>query len=136
MRCCVVRGGGSGFASQRWLSAGFFRTILDAVAPTDEGVTLEVAAMDTDNVENIVTTLVREKFPNARVISVKVTEDTDFEDDTVLRVRVVFASDDEKLDAGATSGFLRHLRPKLSDIGVRAFPVMSFISHKDAGAAA
>jgi hypothetical protein len=53
MRCCVVRGGGSGFASQRLLSAGFFRTRLDAVAPTDEGVTLEVAVMDTDNVENI-----------------------------------------------------------------------------------
>lgn len=89
-----------------------------------------------DKILETVASLVRERFPNAEIIDVKITEDTDYEDDVVLCVQVVFEAEGDRLDAGATSSLLRYLRPKLSDIGVAAFPVMSFVSRKDVGAAA
>lgn len=89
-----------------------------------------------DKIREIVKDLVLDRFPGAEVLSVTVSEDLDYEDEMVLRVRVVFDPESDRLDASGTSAFLRYLRPKLSDIGVRAFPVMSFVSGKDAGAAA
>lgn len=89
-----------------------------------------------DSIREIVEELVSDRFPGSKILSVSISEDVDYEDDVVLRVRVVFDPDSDKLDAGATSGFLRYLRPKLSDIGIRAFPVMSFVSGRDSGAAA
>lgn len=89
-----------------------------------------------DNVRKVVEDLVLDRFPGAKILSVSISEDLDYEDDLVLRVKVVFDPESDKLDAGVTSGFLRYLRPKLSDIGVKAFPVMSFVSGRDNGAAA
>ena len=92
--------------------------------------------VNADKIGEVVSNLVRDRFPNAKIVDVKITEDTDYEDDVVLRVQVVFEPNGDTLDAAATSGFVRHLRPKLSDIGVMAFPVMSFVSERDVGAAA
>ena len=92
--------------------------------------------MDHDTVEKLIIDLVRERFKDAEINSVEVDEDVDFDGDEILRVKVVFTAADNRLDSGLTSSFLRYLRPKLSEIGVRQFPVMSFVSHNDSGGVA
>ena len=44
-----------------------------------------------------------------------------------LRIRIIFDGDPEDLDSTWTSGLIRRIRPKLLDIGVKEFPVPSFI---------
>ncbi|MDM7971039.1 MAG: hypothetical protein QUV10_15605 [Paracoccaceae bacterium] len=91
---------------------------------------------NTESIKEVVSKLVNDRFPNARIVSVDIQKDFDFDDDEIIKVRVVFHTENERLDAKATSSFLRYLRPKLSEIGVRNFPVMSFVSDRDARGAA
>lgn len=87
-------------------------------------------------VRDVVSNLVAERFPNATILSIEITEDVDFEDDEIMKVKVVFSTETDRLDARATSSFLRYLRPKLFEVGVSSFPVMSFLSGSDANGAA
>ena len=87
-------------------------------------------------VRDIVANLVTERFPDATILNIEITEDVDFDDDKIMKVKVVFATETDRLDARATSSFLRYLRPKLSEVGVNMFPVMSFMSGNDANGVA
>lgn len=82
-------------------------------------------------VREVVANLVTERFPDATILSIEITSDLDSDDDEIMKVKVVFATETDRLDARATSSFLRHLRPKLSEVGVSMFPVMSFLSGSD-----
>jgi ribosomal protein S3AE len=82
-------------------------------------------------VRDIVANMVTERFPDATILSIETTGDVDTDDDEIMKVKVVFATETERLDARATSSFLRYLRPKLSEVGVSTFPVMSFLSGND-----
>lgn len=84
-----------------------------------------------NSVRGVVSALITDRFPDAKILEIEILEDFDDDDDEILRVRVVFESEKQTLDSKATSSFLRYLRPKLSEIGVNMFPVMSFISSKD-----
>lgn len=84
------------------------------------------------DIRKLIERIVREMFDDARILSVDVAEDVDSDGDPILRVRVVFETESGKLDASKTSGIIRHLRPRLSEAGVAGFPLMYFISKKDA----
>ena len=92
--------------------------------------------LEREEVAKIVSSLFHERFRNVEIISVDVNEETDADGDEILRVKVVFSADGGRLDSSLTSGFLRYLRPKLSELGIEQFPVMSFISVQDSGSAA
>lgn len=87
-------------------------------------------------VRDVVANLVTERFPGANILSIEIAEDVDFDGDEIMKVKVFFATETDRLDAKATSSFLRYLRPKLSEVGVSMFPVMSFLSGKDTTGAA
>ncbi|MGB7317851.1 MAG: hypothetical protein WBC85_07780 [Planktotalea sp.] len=87
-------------------------------------------------VREVVANLVTERFPDATILSIEITRDFDADDDEIMKVKVVFATETDRLDARATSSFLRYLRPKLSEVGVSMFPVMSFLSGNEANGAA
>lgn len=87
-------------------------------------------------VREVVSTLVTERFPDAEILNIEITSDLDSDQDEILNVKVVFSTETDRLDARATSSFLRYLRPKLRDIGVNTFPVMSFLSGRDSGGVA
>lgn len=74
---------------------------------------------------------VRERFTGIEIESVSVTEDVDFDGGAVLRVRVVF-NHRGPLDAGRTSGIVRHLRHRLLEQHEEAFPIVAFMSKSDA----
>jgi hypothetical protein len=86
------------------------------------------------DVESAVRALASERFPDAEIVTIDVTDDLNFEDDEILRVRIVFRTPEKRLDAKKTSGFVRHLRPRLSELGLGSlFPIMSFVSADDYG---
>lgn len=72
-------------------------------------------------------------FDSVKIIKIKVVGDDDFDDD-FLRIEVIFEGARKDIDARKLSGAVRHVRPKLTAIGEKAFPLFSFISERDAGA--
>lgn len=72
-------------------------------------------------------------FESVSIINVKVHRDVDFDGDDVLRIDVVFEG--RPRDMGRlVSGAVRHVRPRLKEeFNEFAFPLMSFISSRDAG---
>ena len=84
--------------------------------------------------EGVVTALLAERFPEARVSHVVVREDRDFDDDRILRITVVMASGIDKLDEVKLLGFVPALRPALAARDPAAgFPIISFVSEREAG---
>ena len=73
-------------------------------------------------------------FDNIRIINVKVSKDVDSDDSEILRVFVVFEGTPRKADYKKFSGAVRLTRPKLAEIGEKAFPIFSFVSKGDVGA--
>ncbi|MBB5518074.1 hypothetical protein [Amphiplicatus metriothermophilus] len=83
-------------------------------------------------IRDIVEQVVKDRFPDARILSVSVNEDEDFEGERILRVTVVFDSATGLLDSQRAASLVRHMRPKLREAGEEAFPILSFISKADA----
>jgi hypothetical protein len=101
------------------------RTGIDATAGRDADMAV---------FEGVVTALLAERFPEARVSHVVVREDRDFDDDRILRITVVMASGIDTLDQVKLLGFVPALRPVLAarDPSV-GFPIVSFVSEREAG---
>lgn len=76
----------------------------------------------------VITQTLREEFEQIEICDLRVVEDVDVDGDLVLRVKVVFNAERKKLDTTKRLGLLRHLRPKLAELGQAGFPVFSFIA--------
>lgn len=81
----------------------------------------------TDAVRHLAT----ERLSDAKIVGIDVTADRGYDDDEILRITVVYDSPDERLHTDGTVGFVRHLRPRLEEMGLTMFPVMSFVSKAD-----
>jgi hypothetical protein len=88
---------------------------------------------DIDRIIEVVEKELARDFANLKIIEVKVRGDVDFDNEEVLRVDVVFEGEKKDVDASVLSGVVRHVRPKLTEIGEKAFPLFSFISNRDLG---
>ncbi len=85
-----------------------------------------------DEIQKLIDRVVRERFKDYAIQSVTAVRDTDFEDENVFRVTVVF---DHKgpLDARKSAGLVRHLRHALiGELQESTFPIVAFISKSDA----
>ena len=60
---------------------------------------------------------------------IAVRPDFDQYGDEILVIKAIFNAD--RLGAKRTSGLIRHLRPKLAEVGTEAFPVISFIAKSE-----
>ncbi|MDE8344773.1 MAG: hypothetical protein POH28_01165 [Acidocella sp.] len=85
-------------------------------------------------VKEAISEVVRERFAGAQITSVNVTAGEDSDGDPVLRIFVIFEAErgKETLDAKKMSGLPRRLIEKLSEMDFDAFPMVSFVSAKDA----
>jgi hypothetical protein len=86
---------------------------------------------DMKRIEMVVKNVLAADFDKVKIFEVRVRDETDSDGDKVLRVEVIFEGARKDLDAGKLSGAVRHVRPKLSEIGEEAFPLFSFISKGD-----
>jgi hypothetical protein len=76
-----------------------------------------------------------EDFNGVKIVDVKVYGNEEFDgDDDFLRIAVIFEGRRRDVDTQKLSGAIRQVRPALSAIGENAFPLLSFISNRDAGA--
>jgi hypothetical protein len=89
---------------------------------------------DMEKIAKIVKEALASDFQNIKIIEVRVRDDLDSDGDEVLRVDVIFEGARKDVDVARLTGAIRHVRPKLYEVDEKAFPVISFISKKDAGA--
>jgi hypothetical protein len=70
-------------------------------------------------------------FPKVRIVSVSVREESDWLDDDVLRIDVVFEGDPAGIGGRKLARIVRYVRPQLADLGERGFPLFSFIAKSE-----
>ncbi len=87
--------------------------------------------VDIEKIHDVVLNNIKKDFNNVEIFDVDVVRDIDFDGDEVLRITVVFHGTPKDLLTDSVSGAARHIRPKLNEIGERAFPIFSFISKKE-----
>lgn len=80
--------------------------------------------------------VVETELSPARIVSVAVEEDVDFDDELILRVNIVFEIEGDRLDPKKVLGLVRHLREPLQAVHVARFPVISFMTPTEADGAA
>ena len=83
-------------------------------------------------IESAIMDILSGEFHGVELLRVSVTEDVDFDGDDILKVDVVFAGKPKDINPSYMTGAIRNVLPKLSEMEVLAFPMMSFISEKDA----
>lgn len=72
-------------------------------------------------------------FDSVKIVDVNVQTRSVDEDGYTLEVQVIFEGKPKDLDASEVSGAVRHVRPKLREIGENAFPLFSFVTKGEAG---
>jgi hypothetical protein len=88
---------------------------------------------DIKRIKEIVRGTLDDDFDNIKIIDVQVREDSDADDNDILRVYVIFEGTPKDKDVEKLSGAVRRLRPELLDeLKESAFPLFSFISKGDA----
>jgi hypothetical protein len=81
--------------------------------------------------EEIVSQTVRERFPDAKIDSIKVDADKDSDGDPILRITVVFDSEIADVQSRKLAGLARHMRPRLEERKEAGFPIFRFMTKRD-----
>lgn len=88
--------------------------------------------LDNEALSELVGKIVKRQFTEAVIHSVNVKSDVDSDGDDVLRVTIVFETSGKTLDRNKMVGLVRHLRSELTDMESDSFPLISFVSKKEA----
>jgi hypothetical protein len=88
----------------------------------------EKAQAHLETVANVVRATLSEKFRSVEVVEVQVAVEEGLDRADMLRIFVVLDGRPKNVDARELLGAVRHVRPKLSEIGEDAFPLFSFVS--------
>ena len=86
--------------------------------------------------ERVIGETLRTHFDGIEITRVRVTDHTIDDGQAMLRVDVIYRGEPNPKQLGALSGAVRLLRPQLHDIGIDAFPLISFVSDKEVRTAA
>lgn len=87
-------------------------------------------------IADMIESIIREEFSDVAIEEVRVTEALDYQDDRVFNVTVVFDKRDT-LDPKKTAAIVRHLQREINAKGEQIpFPILSFVSKRDAERAA
>lgn len=84
-----------------------------------------------NSLEDIISGIIKERFSDAVIDSIKVKPDFDSDGDRILRVTIVFDSEIAKLDPSRLAGLTRHVRPKIENRKDAGFPIFRFMSKRD-----
>ena len=80
--------------------------------------------------------IVEQQLHPARVERVDVEHDVDHDGDPILRIKIVFEIEGDRLNPRAVRGLARHLREPLQKLRVEEFPTFSFSTVKEDESAA
>ena len=84
-------------------------------------------------VYDVVESVLKSRFRDIDITSIDINPDVDEDGEPVLAVRVIFSAHEKRLDAGEASGLVRHILPKMEEIGENRFPIFSFIAKSEMG---
>jgi len=85
-----------------------------------------------EQARQVIFDLATKRFKDAKIIDVTVKEDTGWDGDPILRVRVIYETPNERLDAPTMMSFKHCLWLKFEEMEIDAFPITSYISSRDA----
>ena len=88
--------------------------------------------LDMAEVKDTVLGPLESQLKSVELISVDVSEDFDHDGDAIIRIKVTFRANNQKLDASKVKGLIRHLRSALAEKNDDRFPVVSFQTDIDA----
>ncbi len=83
------------------------------------------------SLEDVISGIVKARFADAEIDSIEVKPDLDSDDEPILRITVVFASEMAALESHKLAGLARHVRPTLEERKESRFPIFRFISKRD-----
>ncbi|MFQ6550711.1 hypothetical protein AAD018_000025 [Aestuariibius insulae] len=89
--------------------------------------------LEEKSIDDVVRSLVSERFDGITIVDVNIEEDVDFDGNPILRVSVVYDAKDDTSAGRSFAGLLRNLRPALHGRGEERFPVMSFVDSSEVG---
>ena len=78
--------------------------------------------------KEIIQAVLKEIFGDALIGEVYVAPGYDKDGDEIQRVKVLFDDTEEQFDARKAVSVVRHMRPRLAEIGEQAFPIISYVS--------
>jgi hypothetical protein len=108
--------------------------MLGAAYISEGNLACGTSKMEMDKIAKVVKATLAADFGKVKILKVKVEKALDSDGQEILRIYVIFEGESKDLDAGAVSGAVRHIRPKLSKMGFDEFPLFSFIADSDVGA--
>lgn len=86
-------------------------------------------------IAKIVRDELRHDFEKARIVTVDVLDRVTVDNETYLKIDVLFDGEQSDLDARKVAGAVRRVRPALIEAGEQGFPLLSFVSRRDREAA-
>ncbi len=81
--------------------------------------------------DKVLKELIQEQLAPARIIEVTSEEAEGHEGDPIVRIRVVFEAENDRLDPENMVGLARHLRPTLDKLNPDCFPVFSYATPEE-----
>jgi hypothetical protein len=87
-----------------------------------------------DAVKLAISDVVRDRLSDSEITSINIESGEDSDGEPVLKITIVFESGpgQETPDGHKMVGLARHIRGRLAEINVGEFPLLSFVSVKDA----
>lgn len=83
------------------------------------------------DINSLILDIAREHFKDTEIESVDVQEDYDHEGEKIMLVNILYSDENGRIDPALRVGFVRHLRPKLVEIGVHYFPYTEYMTKQD-----
>lgn len=79
----------------------------------------------------VIDAVLRERHGEVKFVKISVNSDVDEDGDEFLWVKAVYDGQPKNIDTEKATSMVRHLRPKLEEVDVEAFPVISYIAKSD-----
>lgn len=94
-------------------------------------------AITQQELSDVIREVVAAQLNPARVERIDVEHDVDHDGDPILRIKIVFEVEGDRLQPKAVRGLARHLREPLERLAIESFPTFSFatVDEDDAAAA-
>ena len=81
-----------------------------------------------ENIDDILKKVIQEQLSPARIVDVHSEEAEDHDGDPIMRIRVVYEAEKNRLDPKKIASLVRQLREPLNSLpSVERFPILSFM---------
>lgn len=87
-------------------------------------------------VEQMIVQVLKDRLDGVVFTKIYITPDWDDEGDEYLLVDAIVDDKQKWPETEKTIGLIRHMRPKLAEVGTEAFPIISFLAKSKLGKAA